>query len=105
MKKRSQELEEAEEFYDDADVVAEVQNAIHATSNAGDNIENDDLIDYDQETFLERPDYLDLTGEDQKIKPSYYFNSRIGSLLLLGLETALPSKVRKRPSKDYSKIV
>lgn len=104
LKKRSQELEEAEEFYDDADV-AELQNAIHATSNAGDNIENDDLIDYDQETFLERPDYLDLTGEDQKIKPSYYFNSRIGSLLLLGLETALPSKVRKRPSKDYSKIV
>ena len=103
MKKRSQELEEAEEFYDDADV-AEVQNAIHATSNAGDNIKNDDLIDYDQETFLERPDYLDLTGEDQK-KPSYYFNSRIGSLLLLGLETALPSKVKRRPSKDYSKIV
>ena len=104
MKKRSQELEEAEEFYDDADV-AELQNVIHATSNASDNIENDDLIDYDKETFLERPDYLDLTGEDQKIKPSYYFNSRIGSLLLLGLETALPSKIKKRPSKDYSKIV
>ena len=98
MKKRSQELEEAEEFYDDADV-AELQNVIHATSNAA------DLIDYDKETFLERPDYLDLTGEDQKIKPSYYFNSRIGSLLLLGLETALPSKIKKRPSKDYSKIV
>ena len=88
MKKRSQELEEEAEDFDDADV-AEVQNVIHATSNA-DNIEDDD------ETFLERPDYLDLTGEDQK-KPSYYFNSRIGSLLLLGLETALPSKVKKRP--------
>ena len=97
MKKRSQELEEAEDFD-----VAEVQNVIQATSNA-DNIE-DELLDYDDETFLERPDYLDLTGEDQK-KPSYYFNSRIGSLLLLGLETALPSKVKRRPSKDYSKIV
>ena len=97
MKKRSQELEEAEDFD-----VAEVQNVIHATSNA-DNIE-DELLDYDDEAFLERPDYLDLTGEDQK-KPSYYFNSRIGSLLLLGLETALPSKVKRRPSKDYSKIV
>ena len=96
MKKRSQELEEAEDFD-----VAEVQNVIQATSNA-DNIE-DELLDY-EETFLERPDYLDLTGEDQK-KPSYYFNSRIGSLLLLGLETALPSKVKRRPSKDYSKIV
>jgi len=97
LKKRSQELEEAEDFD-----VAEVQNVIQATSNA-DNIE-DELLDYDDETFLERPDYLDLTGEDQK-KPSYYFNSRIGSLLLLGLETALPSKVKRRPSKDYSKIV
>ena len=102
MKKRSQELEEADADFDLADV-AEVQNVIHATSNA-DNIEDELLIDYDDETFLERPDYLDLTGEDQK-KPSYYFNSRIGSLLLLGLETALPSKVKRRPSKDYSKIV
>lgn len=101
-KRRSQELEEAEDF--DADDVAEVQNVIHATSNA-DDIENEDLDYYDEETFLERPDYLDLTGEDQKFKPSYYFNSRIGTLLLLGLETALPSKVKRRPSKDYSKIV
>ena len=93
MKKRSQELEEAEDFD-----VAEVQNVIHATSNA-DNIE-DELLDYDDETFLERPDYLDLTGEDQK-KPSYYFNSRIGTCLQLDFWelTFQREKDKRRPSQ------